>query len=123
MNGFVATATIRHPASLAAVAIIGAAPVPVPPPSPNVRNIISASFTTSFIDSMDFSAAILPISGSDPAPRPLSPSNTFLSAIDIIRTWASVFIATNSHPLKLSSIILLIALLPPPPIPITLITA
>jgi len=43
-NGFVTTATVSAPNSLAISATIGAAPVPVPPPSPQVMNTISASF-------------------------------------------------------------------------------
>jgi hypothetical protein len=35
-NGFVTTAIVNAPSSLATAATIGAAPVPVPPPSPAV---------------------------------------------------------------------------------------
>jgi|UPI00043FE859 hypothetical protein len=38
-KGLVTTATVRMPASSAACAITGAAPVPVPPPMPAVTNI------------------------------------------------------------------------------------
>jgi hypothetical protein len=37
-NGLVTTPTVRMPSSLAARAITGAAPVPVPPPMPAVTN-------------------------------------------------------------------------------------
>ncbi len=42
-NGFVTTATVNAPTSLATSAIIGEAPVPVPPPIPAVIKTISAS--------------------------------------------------------------------------------
>ena len=42
LNGFVTTATVSMPSSLASCAITGAAPVPVPPPIPQVINTMSA---------------------------------------------------------------------------------
>ena len=51
-------------------AITGAAPVPVPPPSPQVINTISASFKASSISSFDSKAASLPVAGLAPAPNP-----------------------------------------------------
>ena len=71
------------PCSLAARAMIGAAPVPVPPPIPQAMNIMSAPFITSWISDFVSSAAFLPISGSIPAPSPLVkflPMCIFLSA-------------------------------------------
>ena len=41
LNGLVTTATVRAPVSFAISAIIGAAPVPVPPPIPAVINTMS----------------------------------------------------------------------------------
>ena len=43
-NGFVTTPTVRIPRFLAISATTGAAPVPVPPPIPQVTNTILASF-------------------------------------------------------------------------------
>ena len=42
LNGFVTTPTVRIPISFAIFATTGAAPVPVPPPIPQVTNTISA---------------------------------------------------------------------------------
>ena len=42
LNGFVTTAIVRAPSSVARLAMTGAAPVPVPPPSPVVTNTMSA---------------------------------------------------------------------------------
>ena len=70
--------TVKIPISLAAWAIIGAAPVPVPPPIPAVMKTIWVSFfRISLISSMFSIAAFLPTSGIAPAPRPfvkLAPS-------------------------------------------------
>ena len=41
-NGLVTTPTVRMPISRAALAMTGAAPVPVPPPMPAVTNTIWA---------------------------------------------------------------------------------
>ena len=41
VNGFVTTAIVKIPSSLAIFATTGAAPVPVPPPIPAVINTIS----------------------------------------------------------------------------------
>ena len=71
LKGFVTTPTVRIPSSLEIAAILGAAPVPVPPPIPAVMNTISeprrACAISSCVSSTDFS----PISGLPPAPRPL----------------------------------------------------
>ena len=42
LKGLVTTAIVSAPSSLARLAITGAAPVPVPPPSPVVTNTMSA---------------------------------------------------------------------------------
>ena len=70
-NGLVTTATVRAPISLASEAMMGAAPVPVPPPSPVVTNTMSAPSRASMILSASSSAALRPTSGLAPAPRPL----------------------------------------------------
>ena len=49
----------------------GAAPVPVPPPSPAVTNTMSAPLRASLMSSRDSAAAPCPICGFAPAPRPL----------------------------------------------------
>ena len=71
LKGFVTTATVNAPNSFAIDAITGAAPVPVPPPIPAVMKTISAPDNNSSIAILSLSAALLPISGSAPAPNPL----------------------------------------------------
>ena len=71
VNGRVTTPTVKAPKSLAILATTGAAPVPVPPPIPAVTNTKSAPSSTSRICSSLSSAAFNPISGSEPAPKPL----------------------------------------------------
>ena len=104
----------------------GAPPVPVPPPSPAVMNTMSAPFTISSISSWWPSAAARPTSGSLPAPRPRvrsRPMSSLRSASLISSAWASVLTAMNSTPFNPASIIRLTAFTPPPPTPMTLITA
>ncbi len=71
-NGLVITPTVSAPiSSLAISAITGAAPVPVPPPSPAVTKTMSAPFSASLMSSRLSAAAPPPISGLAPAPSPL----------------------------------------------------
>ena len=71
-KGLVTTPTVRAPiSSLAISAITGAAPVPVPPPSPAVTKTMSAPFSASLMSSRLSAAAPPPISGLAPAPSPL----------------------------------------------------
>ncbi len=82
-NGIVATATVKAPDFLANLDIIGAEPVPVPPPRPQVTNTISEPFNSSLISSSLSSAHSSPTVGSPPAPRPpqvFLPKSNFLSA-------------------------------------------
>ena len=125
-NGLVTTATVSAPQSIAALAMIGAAPVPVPPPIPAVTNTISASCRYPEISSRVSSAAFCPISGLAPAPRPpvsFSPIWIFTSALHFARACLSVLTAIKVTPWRFSSTILLMALQPPPPTPTTLIIA
>ena len=117
---------VSAPRLLAISAMTGAAPVPVPPPLPAVMNTMSVPFTISSISSRCASAAVRPTSGSLPAPRPRvvsRPMSSFMSASLISSACASVFTATNSTPFSPASIMRLTALTPPPPTPMTLITA
>ena len=70
--------TVRIFISKANFDIIGAAPVPVPPPIPAVINTIFVLFSSMFFISFKFSiAAFSPTIGLAPAPRPsvrLTPS-------------------------------------------------
>ena len=121
-NGRVTTPTVRIFNSLAALAITCAAPVPVPPPIPAVIKTIFAPFKRSTISFKDSSAAACPISIFAPAPSPFvkfKPIWIFAFALLAFKSWASVFIATNSTPSRPDSIISLIALPPAPPTPIT----
>ncbi len=125
-NGLVTTATVSAPISLASEAMIGAAPVPVPPPSPVVTKTMSAPSSASMILSESSSAALRPTSGLAPAPSPLvsfTPSWIFTGARDMRNACRSVFATTNSMPSMPASIMRLTALPPPPPTPITLILA
>ena len=69
-NGRVTTATVKAPRPFAIRAITGAAPVPEPPPIPAVIKTISAPVRASVNTSSLSSAALRPISGCPPAPRP-----------------------------------------------------
>ena len=125
-NGRVTTPMVRAPRLRAMRATTGAPPVPVPPPSPAVTNTMSAPFMTSSISSAWSSAAWVPTSGLAPAPRPRvssRPMSSLTSASLMRRAWASVLIAMNSTPLSPTSIIRLMALTPPPPMPTTLMMA
>src|SRR5487761_221165 len=125
-NGFVTTATVRAPSSLARFATTGAAPLPVPPPNPAVTNTMSAPSSASRILSVSSSAALRPISGFAPAPSPLVsfvPSWSLSGACDILSACKSVLAATNSTPSTLARIMRFTALQPPPPTPMTLIFA
>ena len=126
-NGRVTHPTVSAPISFLAIsAITGAAPVPVPPPSPAVTNTMSAPFSASLISSRDSAAAPMPISGLAPAPRPLVsswPMFSLMSASHMASAWASVLQAMNSTPRRPASTMRLTALVPPPPTPTTLMTA
>ena len=126
-NGRVTTPTVSAPISFLAIsAITGAAPVPVPPPSPAVTNTMSAPLSASLMSSRDSAAAPWPICGLAPAPRPLVswwPMFSLMSASVIWSAWLSVLQAMNSTPERPASIIRFTALVPPPPTPTTLITA
>ena len=70
LKGFVTTPTVKIPISLAIFATTGAAPVPVPPPIPQVTKTISAPRIAWEISSELSSAAFSPTSGLAPAPFP-----------------------------------------------------
>ncbi len=69
-NGLVTTPTVRAPSSCAICAMMGAAPVPVPPPMPAVTKTMSAPEMSSLMRWTSSRAALRPRSGSAPAPRP-----------------------------------------------------
>jgi len=124
-NGFVTTATVKAPRSLAACAIIGAEPVPVPPPRPAVTKTMSAPRSACSILSLSSMAAFSPISGFPPAPSPfviLDPIPSLISAFERPRSCKSVFTAMNCTFFNPAIIIRFTAFEPPPPVPITLIT-
>ena len=121
-NGLVTTPTVRMPISCAALAMIGAAPVPVPPPMPAVTNTMCAPERWSRISSITSSAAARPTSGCEPAPRPsvtCAPIWMMRSAFDMVSACASVFATTKSTPCRPAVIMLLTALPPAPPTPNT----
>ena len=121
-KGLVTTPTVRMPCSFAARAITGAPPVPVPPPMPAAMNIMLAPSSSAMISSIASSAAAQPTSGRDPAPRPwvmLAPSWIRRSAFDCTSACASVLATTKSTPSNSELIMLLTALPPAPPTPMT----
>ncbi len=127
-NGRVTTPTVSAPISFLAIsAITGAAPVPVPPPSPAVTNTMSAPFSASLMSSRDSAAAPKPTSGFAPAPRPLRRvvADVELDVGIAHRERLGVGVrgdeldpaqARVDHPADT-------ALVPPPPTPTTLMTA
>src|SRR3989337_2273214 len=126
IKGFVTTATVKIPNSLAISAKIGVDPVPVPPPIPAVKKTMSVHAKISRIISRFSSAALRPMSGLAPAPRPLvssSPNCNNTLARELRKACKSVLAQTNSTPPTFSPIMCSIALPPPPPTPMTLITA
>src|SRR5580704_10720419 len=125
-NGLVTTATLSAPSSLASEATTGAAPLPVPPPRPEVMKIMSAPSSASIIFSVSSSAALRPVSGFAPAPNPLvsfAPSCNLVGACESRSACKSVLAVMNSTPSTLARIMRLTALHPPPPTPITFIFA
>ncbi len=125
-NGLVTTATLNAPNSLASEATTGAAPLPVPPPRPEVMKIMSEPSSASMIFSVSSRAALRPTSGLAPAPSPLvnfAPSCNFTGACESLSACRSVLAVMNSTPSTLARIMRLTALQPPPPTPITLIFA
>ena len=121
-KGLVTTPTVRMPASRAARAMTGAAPVPVPPPMPAVMNTMLEPSSACMISSSASSAAMRPISGREPAPRPrVTPTPSWMrrSASDCFIACASVLQTMNSQPLRPERIMLLTALPPAPPTPTT----
>src|SRR6266851_153086 len=125
-NGLVTIAIVRAPKSRAICEMIGAAPVPVPPPMPQVTNTKSAPWSPCSTSSRFSSIAWRPISGRAPAPSPrvsFLPICTFTSALLLSRAWASVFTEMNSTPWSPSSTMRFRALPPPPPTPTTFIRA
>ena len=126
LNGRVTTATVKIPISLAISAITGAAPVPVPPPIPVVIKSIFAPLMALEMASRSSNAASRPTSGFAPAPKPrvkLAPNWILVAAWLLLNDWESVLALIYSTPQIGFSIILLMALQPPPPTPITLMTA
>src|ERR1041385_6972682 len=125
-KGLVTMPTVRAPMSRAIWAMIGAAPVPVPPPMPQVTKTRSAPCMAATTSSRFSSIAWRPISGRAPAPSPRGsffPICTFRSDFDFVSACASVLTEMNSTPTSRASIMRLTALPPPPPTPITFIRA
>src|SRR6185295_12326379 len=115
---------VRMPHSLATRAITEAAPVPVPPPMPAAMKTMCEPAICERISSIASSAAASPISGLEPAPRPsvrLTPSCTLVVAVEASSACASVLATMKSTPLRPAAIMLLTALPPAPPTPITAI--
>ncbi len=118
--------TVKISMSLAILAIIGAAPVPVPPPIPAVIKIIFVLVVSILrISSILSTADCSPTLGLAPAPRPSvreTPNWILIGTGLFSKACASVLHITKSTPFMPWLNIWLMALLPPPPTPITLIT-
>src|SRR5690606_9146638 len=125
-KGMVTMPTVRMSISLATLAITGAAPVPVPPPIPAViKAILVGCSNMTLISSMLSRAACSPTLGLAPAPRPSvrdTPNWILLGTELFCRAWESVLQITKSTPLIPALNMWLMALLPPPPTPITFMT-
>jgi hypothetical protein len=107
-------------------ATTGAAQVQVHQPKPQVIKTISAQDKTSFISSLDSSAAFLPVSGSEPAQSPCVITFQiliFVGESELNNACASVLIEINSTQSSQASIILLTAFCQPQPTQTTLILA
>ena len=125
-KGLETTPMVSMPISRAVSAMIGAAPVPVPPPMPQVTNTRSEPLMVLAISSRLSSAAFWPTSGFAPAPRPLvslSPIWICLGALERASACLSVFTAMKSTPRRPESTMRLTALVPAPPTPMTFIAA
>ena len=121
-KGRLTTPTVKIPFSRAAWAMTGALPVPVPPPNPAATKTMEEPSSISVISRIDSSAAIRPSSTRPPVPKPWvanTPIWMRLSAMEALRDWASVLTTTKSTPSSWEWIILLTALQPAPPAPIT----
>jgi hypothetical protein len=121
-KGFVTTPTVRTPSSRAACAMIGAAPVPVPPPMPAVMkaHVRAGEVIDDLLDR--FLGGAAPTAGRAPCAEPLGHARTHLDAamrLGLRSACASVFATTNSQPSRLWEIMLLTALPPAPPTPNT----
>ena len=126
-NGMVTMPTVRMSISRAACAMTGAAPVPVPPPMPAVMKTMLVLLPINSLTSSRVSiAALRPTSGKEPAPCPpvrVAPSWTLTGTGLASRAWASVLQTMKSTPWMPRSYMVLTALEPPPPTPMTLIGA
>ena len=121
-NGIVTTPTVKIPFSFAMPAMTGAAPVPVPPPIPQVMNTISVSSSNKeLIAAKLVSAASLPFSGFPPTPSPSSPNWIFTGISACAKAWLSVLQMAKRTLCTPCLYMFSTALLPPPPTPITLI--
>jgi len=123
-NGIVTIPTVKISISFAIFAIIGAAPVPVPPPIPAViKTILVCTLNICWISWILSAAACAPISGFAPAPKPdvkWAPNWILLGIGLFSSACASVLQITKSTPWICLLYIWFTALLPPPPTPITL---
>ena len=122
-KGLVTTPTVRMPASRAARAMTGRAPVPVPPPMPAVMNTMCAPSSCSRISSIASSAAARPTSGREPAPRPSVTPHAHLDAPFGLRLPHRLRVGVGDDEFDAfrarASIMLLTALPPAPPTPNT----
>ena len=96
-KGMVTMPTVRMSISLVMRAMVGAAPVPVPPPMPAVMNtILVPSFSIFLTSSMLSSVASLALLGRFPAPSPSCPSCSLMGTGDSSSALRSVLHTTNA---------------------------
>ena len=123
-KGIVTIPTVKIPISLEILATTGPAPVPVPPPIPAVTKAIRVpSSNIRLMSSLLSKAAFSPTSGTFPEPSPcvvFCPISNLLGTSDFCNAWLSVLHNTKDTSRIPSRYILLTALPPPPPTPITL---
>jgi hypothetical protein len=125
-KGLVTTATVSAPTSWAIWAMIGVAPVPVPPPMPLVMKTMSApsSKVEDLLVGLERRvAADLRVGSGAEAAGQLRSELQLDRRTARASAWASVLAAMNSTPERPASIIRLTELQPPPPTPMTLIRA
>ena len=123
LKGMVTMPTVRMPNFMASRAMMGAAPVPVPPPMPAVMKSMLVSVPRALtISSTCCSASSSPFSGRPPAPKP-GPSCTWCAMGESSSALESVLHTMKCTPSMPSRYILATALPPPPPTPMTLMLA
>ena len=118
----VTTPTVSAPARRAISATTGAAPVPVPPPIPQVTKTMSEPSSSSATCDWLSLTALRPTSGRPPEPIPpvvSGPMANVCAFFSRLSAWTSVLSASILTPRTPASIMRPTALPPAPPVPTT----